>query len=363
MLIEFELIVFLKHASKVMLKIDNQLEIRRIGINRPVSELLSELKEIERYKTKQLSEAYLYSTPKPILGQQFYSNEDIDRLIEEQLLEVIKHAKKTLAKKPGPAREKADKICVDYFLDEVLKNMGNDPDPNSFYADVDPVEDMRRQLEDLQINLTKIAKAIKKNSSKPKSSHHKTKSKSRTKKKKSSKHVNAHIISDESYLDFSDSENNSDLSGTSESSNSESNSEEYEVNAAKKKITFSDTKRSKKHKSARPKTSSKKSSNASSDKKNIDSFSCTQPKEVSINSYNIINAKFIALKDPILNHFTSNFSNKEYEKFWHEITMLFSHILQPISDLIRIASQQTNILLQSPQRDRNQKQKFHGPTL
>jgi len=40
---------------------DNQLEIRCIGINRPVSELLTELEEIERYKTEQLSGAYLYS--------------------------------------------------------------------------------------------------------------------------------------------------------------------------------------------------------------------------------------------------------------------------------------------------------------
>ncbi|KAF0551150.1 hypothetical protein F8M41_023568 [Gigaspora margarita] len=213
---------------------------------RPVSELLSELEEIERYKTEQLSGAYLYSIPKPILGQQFYSNEDINRFIEEQiasrenlalkkpkeiseyspsqnppcptqvdlntesikqLLEVMKHAKKTLAKKPGSGREKANKICVDHFLDEVLKNMGDDPDPNSFYADVDPVEDMHRQLENLQINLTKMAKAIKKNSSKPKSSCRKTKSKSRTKKKKSSKRVNAHIISDESFSDSSNSEN------------------------------------------------------------------------------------------------------------------------------------------------------------
>ena len=42
---------------------DNQLEIQRIRINRPVSELLTEREEIERYKTKQLSGAYLYSGP------------------------------------------------------------------------------------------------------------------------------------------------------------------------------------------------------------------------------------------------------------------------------------------------------------
>ncbi|KAF0551149.1 hypothetical protein F8M41_023567 [Gigaspora margarita] len=108
-----------------------------------------------------------------------------------------------------------------------------------------------------------------------------------------------------------------------------------------KKITFSDTKSSKKRKSARPKTSSKKSSNTSSDKKSskdtrplkiptdnislntffailrsmVDSFTRTQPKEVSINGYNMINAKFIALKDPVLNYFISNFSDKEHEKF------------------------------------------------
>ncbi|KAF0519586.1 hypothetical protein F8M41_016587 [Gigaspora margarita] len=95
----------------------------------------------------------------------------------------------------------------------------------------------------------------------------------------------------------------------------------------------------------------------------VDSFTRTQPKEVSINGYNMINAEFIALKDPVLNHFTSNFSDKEREKFWHEITMVFSYFLQPISDLIRIASQQTNILPKQPQRDCNQKQKFNGPTL
>ncbi|KAF0534623.1 hypothetical protein F8M41_009907 [Gigaspora margarita] len=239
---------------------------------------------------------------------------------------------------------------------------------------------MHRQLEDLHINQTKMEKAIKKNSSKPKSSRHKTKSKSKskTKKKKSgqSKRVNAHIISDESSSDSSDSKNSitsseneletntlgcswnesgSNFSETSESSNSESDSEEYKVNVTKKKITYSDTKSSKKHKSARPrsersllhnKTSSKKSSNISSNKKSIDSFTHIQPKELSINGYNMINAEFIALKDPVLNHFTSNFSDKEREKFWNEITIVFSHILQPISDLIRIATQQANTLSQ-----------------
>ncbi|KAF0481616.1 hypothetical protein F8M41_023535 [Gigaspora margarita] len=285
----------------------------------------------------------------------------------------------------------------------VIKNVLRSNDPQGLeVTDSDPIEDMRRQLEDLHINQTKMKKAIKKNSSKPKSSCRKTKSKSKSKtqKKKSSgrsKCVNAHIISDESFSDSSDSENSmssseneletntlsysQSKSGSSESSENESSSSEsdesetrgyassnkYEVNTTKKKITYSDTKSSKKRKSARPrskrsllcnKTFSKKSSNTFSDKKSsknirllkiptnnislnaffvilrsiVDSFTRTQPKEVTINGYNMINAKFIALKDPVLNHFTSNFSDKECEKFWHEITMwgkLLSYLKRP----------------------------------
>ncbi|CAG8612983.1 15754_t:CDS:2, partial [Dentiscutata erythropus] len=64
--------------------------------------------------------------------QQFYSNADIDRLVEEriisrekqtvkQFIEIIKQAKKTLAKKPGPSKEKADKIHIDCFLNDFAK--------------------------------------------------------------------------------------------------------------------------------------------------------------------------------------------------------------------------------------------------
>ncbi|KAF0520325.1 hypothetical protein F8M41_016378 [Gigaspora margarita] len=135
-------------------------------------------------------------------------------------------------------------------------------------------------------------KTIKKISSKPKSSRHKTKSKSRTKKKKLSKCVNFHIILDESSSDSSNSENN-----TTSSEN------ELETN------TLALTK-------ARVLSSSETSSKSS--------------EKVSINSYNMINSEFIALKDPVLNHFTSNFSNKECEKFWHEITIkLLSYLKRP----------------------------------
>ncbi|KAF0491438.1 hypothetical protein F8M41_021817 [Gigaspora margarita] len=180
-----------------------------------VGRFYSKLRKLARLIEERIAsrENLALKKPKEISGYSPFQNPpcstqvDLNTEAIRQLLEVIKHAKKTLAKKPGPGREKADKIRVDHFLDKVLKNMDEDPDPNSFYADVNPVEDMHRQLEDLHINQTKIAKAMKKISSKPKSSRHKTKSKSKTKKKKSSKHVNAHIISDESSSNSSDSEN------------------------------------------------------------------------------------------------------------------------------------------------------------
>ncbi|KAF0475772.1 hypothetical protein F8M41_024575 [Gigaspora margarita] len=50
---------------------------------------------------------------------------------------------------------------------------------------------------------------------------------------------------------------------------------------------------------------SSKSSSSESDSEEY------EPKEVSINGYNMINTEFIALKDPVLNHFTLNFLDNE----------------------------------------------------
>ncbi|CAG8849430.1 25020_t:CDS:1, partial [Gigaspora margarita] len=69
---------------------------------------------------------WIFAVPEPPCPTQVDLNTEAIR----QLLEIMKHAKKTLAKKPDPGREKADKIHVDHFLDEVLKKMGNNPDPN-----------------------------------------------------------------------------------------------------------------------------------------------------------------------------------------------------------------------------------------
>ncbi|KAF0485909.1 hypothetical protein F8M41_022742 [Gigaspora margarita] len=212
---------------------------------------------------------------------------------------------------------------------------------------------MRKQLEDLYINQTKMAKAMKRCLASPNLLIARQNQNLKPKKKKLSKHVNAHIISDESSSDSSDSEN------SMISSENELETNTLHVHRMNQNLIPLGL-RSKKHKSARPKTFSKKSSNAPSDKTSskdtrplkiptdnislnaffailqlmVNSFTHTQPKEVSINGYNMINTKFIALKDPVLNHFTSNFSDKEQEKFWHKITM----ISLPLEKIIQVPS-------------------------
>ncbi|CAB4398460.1 unnamed protein product [Rhizophagus irregularis] len=69
-------------------------------------------------------------------------------------------------------------------------------------------------------------------------------------------------------------------------------------------------------------------------KKMFDSFVCAQLRKVSINTWNMINSEFIGLKDLILSHYISNFSEKECEKFWNGITIVFTQILQPITNLV-----------------------------
>ncbi|CAG8784610.1 18285_t:CDS:2, partial [Gigaspora rosea] len=49
-----------------------------------------------------------------------------------QFIEIMKRAKKTLAKKPGPGKEKVDKIHIDRFLDDLVKD-DTDPDSNKIF--------------------------------------------------------------------------------------------------------------------------------------------------------------------------------------------------------------------------------------
>ncbi|CAG8849846.1 39648_t:CDS:1, partial [Gigaspora margarita] len=70
------------------------------------------------------SEKHIFEA-KPKQVSQVDSNTEVIR----QFIEIIKQAKKTLAKKPGPGKEKADKIHKDQFLNDLVKD-DPDPDPN-----------------------------------------------------------------------------------------------------------------------------------------------------------------------------------------------------------------------------------------
>ncbi|CAG8762903.1 32_t:CDS:2, partial [Cetraspora pellucida] len=334
---------------------DNQLEIRHIRINRPISELLTELEEIEKYKTEQLSGAYLYSGSDKSYRKdnnpsgQGMTKTEIENLIKSMMSSIqemkTQHfvPSQPISSQPSqsyyrPQPPGTSQIIQDMNMSRFIQWLTGEipefvpvlkpdlpPKPpikkvlqsNNLQSlevtDNDPIKDMRKQLENLQINLTKINKAMKKNSSKPKSSH---------KSSSDSSDSENSTISSENELKTNTlarlyNESESDSSRTSESSNSESDE-------------------LKKHKNARPEPERSLRSNKTSSKKGsknrpegsllrntkslkipidnislnaffailrsiVDSFTRTQPKEVSINGYNMINAEFIALKDPQTN--------------------------------------------------------------
>ncbi|CAH1768923.1 13497_t:CDS:1, partial [Entrophospora sp. SA101] len=73
------------------------------------------------------------------------------------LKETMAGAKRTLSKKPGPGKRKADDLAVDRFLESLPVDTSL---PGEGY-DYDPVEELRLQFEELDINQAKIAKAMK----------------------------------------------------------------------------------------------------------------------------------------------------------------------------------------------------------
>ncbi|CAB4380551.1 unnamed protein product [Rhizophagus irregularis] len=93
----------------------------------------------------------------------------------KMLVDAMKSSRRTLAKKPSPARKKADDIRVDRFLRDQLKNMTLDDIDNNYGHDYDPVDEMRQQIEEddaiegirhqldnFHINQAKIINAVKK---------------------------------------------------------------------------------------------------------------------------------------------------------------------------------------------------------
>ncbi|CAG8619438.1 17597_t:CDS:2, partial [Acaulospora morrowiae] len=68
----------------------------------------------------------------------------------------IAKGQQTLKKPPGPGKRKADDLAINRFLDSFI----DDTDLSEEAYDYDPIEDLRKQFEDLDINQAKLAQII-----------------------------------------------------------------------------------------------------------------------------------------------------------------------------------------------------------
>ncbi|CAG8634663.1 8186_t:CDS:2 [Paraglomus brasilianum] len=183
---------------------DNKIEVRRIGLEYPISALLPKLKEIERQKAEMMGQynpeshpvisrlqskdnakdSYITSntdmtetevrnlvksmmlseqsqpvsqtiSSKPQENQITLSQNDFKKIIAG-LKGTIAKGQQTLKKPPGPGKRKADDLAMDCFLENLIDDPGL---PGEDY-DYDPVEDLRLQFEEMDINRAKLARII-----------------------------------------------------------------------------------------------------------------------------------------------------------------------------------------------------------
>ncbi|CAG8854592.1 42081_t:CDS:1, partial [Gigaspora margarita] len=71
------------------------------------------------------------------------------------LKQSIAKGQQTLKRPPGPGKQKADNLAMDRFLYSLAKDTGL---PEVFYGNDDPVKDLRKQFDDLTLNVAKLAK-------------------------------------------------------------------------------------------------------------------------------------------------------------------------------------------------------------
>ncbi|CAB5186437.1 unnamed protein product [Rhizophagus irregularis] len=274
---------------------ENKLEMKRLGLNRPLNdELIENLEQIEVDKNDMLLGEDIYNQPatkikpkeSPSRG---ITTEDVDRIVNSRiqalqrgpqlqtsqptrtdlqaqptridlqaqptrtdlqdaikmLVDAMKSSRRTLAKKPGPARKKADDIRVDRFLRDEVEKMNLDDNYDDNY-DYDPVEEMRRELEEFHINKAKIINAVKKLakakyrcSNCDKSGHNSRNCpKKKKKRRRVSKRGKVHLVVDDS---DTNSDGGSSSSGESETESSSASEGEISVNIAKQSFISVDT--------------------------------------------------------------------------------------------------------------------------
>src|SRR5437763_1590717 len=215
---------------------DNQMEIRRIGLSRPIDEIFSSLEQIERYKAELVSGANsLLQSQQYIQPSQSYPSTEIEKLKSE-----LASLRAQQLAQPAQVRLQNDEALEKMYIHAVRLGMPPNAPRDLTFLDNYINDELIKRLGTNDANYAKlfklmvnIVKKLNKSGCKSTRKTFKTKKKKlkNKSKKKKSKSGRVHIarIDEQSGSDSSDNDTSSseseDSSSSSESSSSESESE------------------------------------------------------------------------------------------------------------------------------------------
>ncbi|RIA80075.1 hypothetical protein C1645_745500 [Glomus cerebriforme] len=215
---------------------DNQMEVCRMGLNRPIDEILSSLEEIERFKAELLSGANpLLQSQQYTHSSQLYPSAKIEKLNSQIVFLQAQIAQ------PARVYPQNNEALEKMYIRAV--RLGMPPDAPRDLTSLDNYinDELIRRLGVAEVNCAKkepfldprvyaVKKSPRRKSSRKSSKTKKKKSKNKSKKKKS-KSGRVHITKVDEQSDSNSSNNDTssseseDSSSSSESSSSESESE------------------------------------------------------------------------------------------------------------------------------------------
>jgi hypothetical protein len=317
---------------------ENQIEVRRIGLENPTSVLVKKLEEIERYSTDSMNPlSVMHSLP---TAQQAPTLDDIAKLIDSKLQSVKPLPPIIQPQIPAqPAAIKKD-IAKErlLYLAYRLGMTREDGDENK--VSVDELEEyidtfLRIGLPDdhiyNQFNFVRKVFGINKPSNRKayttksrhcsecgKSGHTKS---SCPKKKKGKKGKKTNYVG-----------NDSSSESSSSSDSSSDDSDDHLCYGLKKNSSKKESVKKKK-----PQVDKNQIINAVFQlvlKAMVESFVSAVPKDTVISVYNAMNAEFINFKEPILSQLKGAPSIKTREKIWDSVKEILATILQPMISII-----------------------------
>ena len=322
---------------------ENKLEVKRIGMNRPLAELVRTLEDLEKDKAEMmLGVQPLYpeissssSNTKPA---QTFTSADIERIINEKI-----QALTTLQKHPAPVVQQTPSYGLGEAFDRLLAlayRLGfpqsddiNKLSPNDLEVFIHKELCQRLAPSDIynhsfnvrMVNTSvyddksvKSSKKSRKCSECGGSGHTKSSCPNKSRRKKSKKTNYAR----------------DDSSDSSSSSSSDSSSDSDHYCYGLKKRSNSEKKTSAKKPSAIDKNRIINDVFQLVLKGIVESFIRAVPKETVLTVYNAINGEFINFKEPILSQLKGSPSVKTREKIWDSVKDIFATILQPMISIV-----------------------------